>query len=196
MFHPLLMPTYLFSIILYLLPAAAISLPLQSRWIVLSMIFFTTFIIPGLGAFVMFRTGFIDSYEISRREQRGTPLLFTGVCYAVTAYLLHQEPVFDMMFYFVMGAIAASVFLAWLISFFWKISAHGIGLGGAFGILLLLNRLQPDAHLLAIILVAIVVSGAVLSARLALHAHTPAQVYAGFGTGLLLVLTAGGIALL
>jgi hypothetical protein len=194
-FHPLLMPTYLFALILYFLPVASISLPFQSRWIVLSMIFFTTFIIPGLGAFAMFRTGFIDSYEMDRREQRSKPLLFTGVCYSVTAYLFHREPVFDHLFYFVMGIIAASVLLAWIISFYWKISAHGIGLGGVLGILLALNKVLPGAGLLMPILATIIVSGAVLSARLALHAHTPAQVYTGFGAGLLLVLTAATIAL-
>jgi hypothetical protein len=194
-FHPLLMPTYLFSIILYFLPAASLSLPLQSRWIVLGMIVFTTFVVPGLGAYALFRTGFIDSYEIDRREQRSKPLLFTTLCYGVTAYLFQREPVFDHLFFFVMGVVTASVFLAWVVSYFWKISAHGIGLGGAFGVLLLLNKLMPEAQLLMPILLAIVVSGAVLSARLALHAHSPAQAYTGFATGLLLVLVAGTIAL-
>ncbi|WP_299705842.1 hypothetical protein [uncultured Pontibacter sp.] len=194
-FHPLLMPTYLFVIILYFLPVASLSFPMQSRWIILSMIFFTTFMVPGLGAYAMFRTGFIDSYEIDRREQRSKPLLFTAVCYAVTTYLFYTEPVFDQLFYFVMGVITASVFLAWFVSFFWKISAHGIGLGGALGVLLLINKLMPDAGLLSPIVLVILVSGAVLSARLALHAHTPAQAYTGFATGLILVLMAGFIAL-
>lgn len=194
-FHPLLMPTYLFVIMLYFLPVASLSLPLQSRWVVLSMIFFTTFVVPGLGAYAMFRTGFIDSYELDRREQRSRPLLFTAVCYAVTTYLFYTEPVFDQLFCFVMGVITASVFLAWFVSFFWKISAHGIGLGGALGVLLLMNKLIPEAGLLSPIVLFILVSGGVLSARLALHAHTPAQAYTGFATGLILVLMAGFIAL-
>ncbi|WP_303412066.1 hypothetical protein [Pontibacter sp. BT731] len=194
-FHPLLMPTYLFAIILYFLPVSSISLPLQSRWIVLSMIFFTTFMVPGLGAFAMFKTGFIDSYEIDRREQRSRPLLFTALCYAVTTYLFYSESVFDQLFYFVMGVVTASVLVAWCVSFFWKISAHGIGLGGALGVLLLMNKLMPESGLLIPIVLLVLVSGAVLSARLALHAHTPAQAYTGFLTGLLLVLLAGFVAL-
>jgi hypothetical protein len=63
------------------------------------------------------------------------------------------------------------------------------------GILLALNKVLPGAGLLTPILATIIISGAVLSARLALHAHTPAQVYTGFGAGLLLVLTAASIAL-
>ncbi|WP_253401175.1 hypothetical protein [Pontibacter sp. HSC-36F09] len=194
-FHPLLMPTYLFAIILYFLPVSSISLPLQSRWIVLSMIFFTTFMVPGLGAFAMFKTGFIDSYEIDRREQRSRPLLFTALCYGVTTYLFYSESVFDLLFYFVMGVVTASVLVAWCVSFFWKISAHGIGLGGALGVLLLMNKLMPESGLLIPIVLLVLVSGAVLSARLALHAHTPAQAYTGFLTGLLLVLLAGFVAL-
>ncbi|MCP2042797.1 membrane-associated phospholipid phosphatase [Pontibacter sp. HSC-36F09] len=189
------MPTYLFAIILYFLPVSSISLPLQSRWIVLSMIFFTTFMVPGLGAFAMFKTGFIDSYEIDRREQRSRPLLFTALCYGVTTYLFYSESVFDLLFYFVMGVVTASVLVAWCVSFFWKISAHGIGLGGALGVLLLMNKLMPESGLLIPIVLLVLVSGAVLSARLALHAHTPAQAYTGFLTGLLLVLLAGFVAL-
>lgn len=189
------MPTYLFGVILYFLPVASLSLPLKSRGIVLGMIIFTTFMVPGLGAFAMFKTGFIDSYEMERREQRNKPLLFTAVCYGVTAYLFQSESVFDYLFFFVMGVTTASVFVAWVVSFFWKISAHGIGLGGALGVLLLVNKLIPDAGLLLPIALAILLSGAVLSARLALQAHSPAQAYMGFVAGLLLVLLAGTVAL-
>ncbi|AKD05574.1 hypothetical protein PKOR_07150 [Pontibacter korlensis] len=188
MFHPLLLPTYLFAVILYYMPASTLTLPLRVRWIVLAMIFFTTFIIPAVAALAMVRLGYLDSMEMDRREQRGFPLLFTGVCYAATSYLFYREQAYDAVFYFVMGIIAASVFLAFAISQFWKISAHSIGMGGCLGLLLVLNKLAPDAMLIFPIAVAIFLTGAVMSARLALHAHTPAEVYAGFGSGLLLAL--------
>jgi membrane-associated phospholipid phosphatase len=167
-----------------------LSLPLQTRWIVLSMIFFTTFIIPGLGAYTMVRSGKLDSMEMEKREQRGLPLLFTGVCYVVMAYMLHRTSSFDPIFYFVMAIMAASVFLTYIISLFWKVSAHSVGMGGSLGLLLVLNRMAPEAHLLFPIALVLMLSGAVMSARLALHVHTPAQVYAGFGSGLLLAVTA------
>ncbi|WP_347157434.1 hypothetical protein [Pontibacter chitinilyticus] len=189
-FHPLLLPTYLFAVILFYLPEPLLGLSYQGRWIILGMLFFTTFIIPGLGAYTMVRAGQLDSMEMDRREQRGLPLLFTGMCYAVTAYLLHHEQAFDAIFYFVMTIMAASVFLTYLVSLFWKISAHAIGMGGGFGLLLAMNRLMPDAGLLPPIVVVLFLSGAVLSARLALHKHTPAQVYSGFASGMLLALVA------
>jgi len=193
--HPLLLPTYLFAFILYYLPAPALSLPMQSRWIVLGMIFFTTFIIPGLGAYAMVRSGQLDSLEMERREQRRLPLLFTSVCYGITTYLLYREPAFDEIFYFIMGIITASVVLTYGLSLVWKVSAHSVGMGGALGLLLILSKLVPDVPMLLPIALSIVLTGGVLSARLALHAHTPSEVYAGFGSGLLLALTAGMFAL-
>ncbi|WP_161889462.1 hypothetical protein [Pontibacter russatus] len=189
-FHPLLLPTYLFAIILYYMPVSTLTLPFHIRWVVLAMIFFTTFILPGVAAYSMVRLGHLDSVEMERRDQRGLPLLFTGVCYAITAYLLHREANFDALFYFVMGIIAASVFLTYLISLFWKISAHSIGMGGGLGLLLVLNWLAPEARMVVPIALGILLSGAVLTARLALHVHTPAQVYAGFASGLLLAVVA------
>jgi hypothetical protein len=189
-FHPLLIPTYLFAFIFYYLPVPALTLPLRSRWMVLAMIFFTTFVIPGLGAYALVRTGHIDTMEMDRREQRRLPLLFTGLCYAVTSYLFYREPVFDQLFYILMGVIAASVFLTWGISMFWKVSAHSMAMGGSLGLLLMLNRLMPEAEMLSPIIFDTLVAGAVLSARLSLGAHSPAQVYAGFGSGFLLAFTA------
>ncbi|WP_439881023.1 hypothetical protein ACSX1A_17980 [Pontibacter sp. MBLB2868] len=194
-FHPLLLPTYLFAFILYYMPASMLTFPMQSRWVVLGMVFLSTFIVPGIGAYTMVRTGRLDSLEMYRREQRNMPLLFTGVCYTVTAYLFYSEEVFDAIFYFVMGIIAASVFITYLVSLFWKISAHSVGMGGALGILVGLNMIVPDAGLFLPIAVAVVLTGAVLSARLALHAHTPEQVYAGFGCGLMLALVTTFVAL-
>ncbi|WP_276499558.1 hypothetical protein [Pontibacter litorisediminis] len=189
-FHPLLLPTYLFAIILYYMPSSTLTLPMRVRWIVLAMIFFTTFIVPAAAAFAMMRLGYLSSLEMDRREERGFPLLFTAICYAATSYLFYSEPTYDAIFYFVMGIIAAAVFLAFAISQFWKISAHSIGLGGGLGLLLVLHKLAPEAMLIYPVIVAVFVAGVVMSARLALHAHTPAEVYAGFGSGLLLALGA------
>ena len=190
MLHPLLLPTYLFAVVLFYMPESLLSLNVRGRWLILGMLFFTTFVIPGVGAYVMVRTGQLDSMEMDRREQRRLPLLFTGVCYALTTYLLRRETTFDSVFYIIMLVVTASVFLTWFISLFWKVSAHSVGVGGCLGLLLLLNRLAPEAMLVFPIAIAVFLAGAVLSARLALHKHTPAQVYTGFASGLLLALAA------
>ena len=189
LFHPLLIPTYLFALVLYGLPQSIITFPADSRWIILAIVFFTTFIVPGLGTYFMYRHGFISSMHVENRPERNLPFFFTTVCFAVTSYLFYHEQIFDRLLFYIMFLITFSVFSIYLISFFWKISAHSVGAGGALGILLFLHASLPESQLLYVVVAAIVVIGAVMSARLALQAHTPAEVYTGFLLGLVIGLS-------
>ena len=195
LFHPLLMPTFLFFVVLYVLPQSAVTFPPESRWLIIAIVFFSTFVIPGLGTYFMFRSGFVSSMHVESRPERNLPFFFTTVCFAITSYLFYQEQYFDRLLFYIMFLITLSVFFTYLFSFRWKISAHSVGLGGTLGILLLLHALLPESPLLYIIVAAVLVAGAVMSARLALNAHTPAEVYSGFligfsvGWGLWLLVT-------
>ena len=177
------MPTLLFGLILYVLPESLITFPMESRWIILAAIFFLTFVIPALGTYFMMRAGLIESLHLQNRAHRRLPFLFTTLCYASTTYIFGKENLFGDLFYYIMLLITLSVFASYVVSLFWKISAHGVGMGGALGVLVFLNVLLPDATLLNLIALFVLLTGCVLSARLALQAHSPAQVYAGLLTG-------------
>jgi membrane-associated phospholipid phosphatase len=183
LFHPLLMPTYLFCIVLYWLPPSVITFPADRRWAIMVLVFCSTFLIPGLGTYFMYRQGYVGNMTLEHRPERNLPFFFTTLCFGVTAYLFYQEPYFDRLFFYLMILVTVSVFLTFLFSFRWKISAHAVGLGGALGILFLLNKLLPENQLLYLIVATIILSGLVLSARLALEAHSPAEVYSGFLLG-------------
>ena len=183
LFHPLLLPTYIFCIILYVLPESLVTFPMASRWIIMVLVLLTTFIVPGVGTYYMYRQGFISSMQVENRPERNLPFFFAAVCFAITAYFFYSQPYFDRLFFIIMALITLSVFLTYLISYVWKISAHGVGMGGMLGLLLVLNAYLPENELLYILLLLIVLSGAVLTARLALHTHTPTEVYSGFLLG-------------
>ncbi|MFC5271124.1 hypothetical protein [Adhaeribacter terreus] len=177
------MPTCLFGLILYFLPESLITFPMDKRWIILAAVFFLTFVIPAVGAYFMVRAGVVQNMQMQEREQRRLPFLFTTICYASTTYIFGRENLFGDLFYYIMLLITLSVFAAYVVSLFWKISAHSIGMGGTLGVLVFLHTLLPDAALLNLIVLFILLTGAVMSARLALQEHTPAQVYAGLLTG-------------
>lgn len=191
-FHPLLLPSYLFLLILYFLPPEAISLPLDARWYLLLMVFLTTFLLPTLGTLLMRQAKVVTSMTLESRDDRRWPFLLAAACYTVTTYIFFKQPYLDRVFFVVMGLITASVYLALAINQFWKISAHSIGLGGGLGILILLHGWLPEPVLVYPIVAVLVISGAVISARLALGAHTEEQVYAGFFMGLVLGLSPWG----
>ncbi len=182
-FHPLLLPTYLFLIIFYLLPQSVITFPLDKRWIIAAVVFFSTFVVPGLGTYTLYRSGLLASMQAETKEERGVPLFFTALCFTITSYLFYHEEYLDRLLFVIMSLITLSVFLTYLFSYFWKISAHGVGMGGALGILFFIHSQLPENALLYAIITLIIAAGAVLSARLALDAHTPTEVYSGFLLG-------------
>lgn len=165
------------------MPTSVVTFPADKRWVIMAVIFFTTFVIPAIGTYFMFRNGLISNMKIENRTERNLPFFFTSVCYAVTTYMLYRETYIDRLLVYIMCLVTLSVFLTFLFSFFYKISAHSIGIGGVLGILLLLQAAFPDMYLLYLVLAFVIISGLVMSARLALDAHTPEEVYSGFMLG-------------
>ncbi|WP_460614883.1 MULTISPECIES: hypothetical protein [Hymenobacter] len=191
-FHPLLVPSYLFYIVCYQLPGAVLLPPLPDRWLVLAVVWGFTFVLPSLGTLTLVQFGFVDSLELAKRQQRAWPLLLAAVSFGAAAWLLHRPRLFDALLPQMMIGMTVAVLLTFLITLRWKISAHGVGMGGSVGLLALLHlggMAGPGA--VAWLAGTIMVAGAVGSARLALNAHTEAQVWAGLALGAGLVLGFG-----
>jgi len=184
-FHPLLLPSYLFALILYYLPPEVLSFPADARGYVLLMVFLTTFLLPVLGTLLLRQAQVVKSLQLFHQEDRRWPYMLAASCYTITTIIFYRQPYFDRIFFVVMGLITASICLVLIINQFWKISAHAVGMGGALGILVLLHGWLAEPVLVYPIVAALMACGAVLTARLALGAHTYKQVYAGFFFGFL-----------
>jgi hypothetical protein len=76
------------------------------------------------------------------------------------------------------------ILAAAIITFFWKISVHALSMGGVVGLLFVITAMLPESDVNYLFFATIIISGLVLSARLKLQSHTPAQVYMGFVLGL------------
>ncbi|OWP64672.1 hypothetical protein CDA63_02620 [Hymenobacter amundsenii] len=184
-FHPLLVPFYLFYIVCYQLPGVVGHPAAPDRWLVLAIVGGFTLGLPGLGAALLVQFGYADSLELRQREQRAWPLLLAATGFAIAAGLLHRPMVFDVLLFNMMVGMTLAVLLTLVITLRWKISAHGVGMGGAFGLLLLLHLGGAAGPAAAGWLAgAAAAAVAVGSARLALEAHSPAQVWVGLALGL------------
>lgn len=86
-----------------------------------------------------------------------------------------------------MVAASVALFITILISYYWKISAHMVGIGGATGFIIALS-LFWGADIKFFLLLAILLSGVVGSSRLALNEHYPLQIYTGYVVGILSML--------
>jgi hypothetical protein len=184
-FQPLLMPTLAMSILLQMPVYFAVVIPAQAKWMLLGIIFFTTFFLPASLIFLMARRGMIHSLYIEARQERTVPYMITAVFFLLAFYLLRSLQLSPIYANFIMGAIML-VISVMIINLFWKISSHMAAVGALTGMCLGLSGFLGMLYL-NLIIAGVIISGVVGYARLRLNAHTPAQVYAGFGLGIMLI---------
>jgi len=70
-----------------------------------------------------------------------------------------------------------------IITLFYKVSMHSLGIMGMLGILLPLNKVAENNSLLMPSIIVLIIGGLVMSARLQLNAHSPREVLTGSITG-------------
>lgn len=184
-FHPLLMATYLVLILLIFFPIAVFPLSSSSFRGFLLLIFISTFVFPVLNIFFFKLFGSIQSLSMPTREERVIPFVFIAVLYGVITYLFYSkfrvglaDSIFKILIIINLLVIASS-----LITFFYKVSVHSLGMWGVIGILVPFNRMTENRELLYPTLVLIVIAGLVMSARLQLQAHKPREILVGGATG-------------
>lgn len=189
MFHPLLMPSYLFFIIITLHPQLVGPLSDEGRNYLMWMIFFSTFLFPLFSVFIFsgfFRRRLKMSHLImDNREERIIPFLFTGLVYLGVTYLMLHTLKLNAIIVMLMAGITLTVIIVSFITLFWKISAHAAGIFGVIALLFFLNQKFAEGQFYHIILGFILAAGIVCSARLYLNSHNPLQVMAGSLLGIL-----------
>jgi hypothetical protein len=182
--HPLFIPLYatwiLFNSNNYL--SYAVSPKLQD--FLYMLIFIITFIIPAGFTWVLWQKGWINSLELESKKERTLPLILTLCCYLSSIYFLLILPIPRIFGLTMIGACLAILFTL-LINLRWKISMHMIGVGGLMGLFYGFGRYFHFPSLQILIALS-VVSGLIAAARLYRGAHSPAQIYMGFGMGFLL----------
>jgi len=184
LFHPLLMPTYLFFLIIRFAPSLMHPLQMESLYEILVIIFLVSFLIPSISISALRWTKYITDLSLENRKQRITPIFFIGCFYSIATYMFYTKISVNHLVFLIFMVITGLIFLLLFITFFWKISIHGAAAGGVLGIFLAIaigNPIDKAANLLAGIVLA---CGLILFARLASNSHTPGQVYAGVALGL------------
>lgn len=176
------MPTYGTLFVFYINLDNFFVVPFYLKLFILLMIFISTFLMPLSGSLLMLRNGYIKSLMLTEKEERRTPLLLTCVFYLLNYYLLSKLPLIASLKLFLLGSCIGIV-ATMLISFFWKISTHMVGIGGIAGLLIGLS-LRMGLNFYEMLIVIFLISGAIGFARLKLNTHTSSQIYFGFILGI------------
>jgi membrane-associated phospholipid phosphatase len=184
-FHPLLTATYLFTLLSFTIPAMLSPLPEERQSTFILSIFFMTFLLPTLIFSVFKKLGYIESLSMKNRNERIIPFIFVTALYCMITFLFHHQSrlslddnLFKLM---ILGDLI--IFMAAVITTFFKVSIHSMGIWGIIGIALPLNNVSENNMLFYPILGLILLAGLVMTSRLQLQAHTPREVLVGTLSG-------------
>jgi len=180
------MSSYLFLFIITFASSMMQPIPKESLLQVLAIVFIVTFIIPAISIGTLRLSNHITDLNLADKKQRVTPFLFVTCFYGITAYMFYAKLNINNLIFIVFATTTCLLFTLSLVTYFWKISVHGAGIGGVVGFIIALSIFYPIPHFIIILAILIIISGLVAYSRLSLNAHTPGQVYAGVLLGITL----------
>lgn len=182
--HPLLMLTY--AAILLVTCTYLSVLPTSAKWIIVGEVFLLSCLLPILCILLLYKLKIVGHWALRDRTDRALPLLINAIAYGVCTWTLSRQGLPQWALSFYSGATVLA-FLCWVISFWWKISAHAAGISGATMVTFILYSLFPLTFPLWLPLLLVCLTGLLCSIRVYLGRHTMAQVIAGTLLGLAVI---------
>lgn len=185
---PLLTPTYSTVMILSITPKL---LDITgARFKLLLIVFALTCIFPMVTIALLHNFKIIKDKRMISRKERLIPYITGTIFYAVAVYhVIYTHEQMWLVMFFAGGTLACLI--STIVNFWWKISAHMAGIGGLLALLWQIDAMELEIiskpFMALYILIAILLSGMLGSARLILKRHTLPQVLAGFLNGLICV---------
>lgn len=185
-FHPLLMPTYLFLLLSQVFPAALEPIQSSSHLLFILLIFIVTFLLPVLNLGIMKALGSIRSFQMETREERILPFTAVSLVYIAITVIFYFKTRISLgdNFLKLMVVIDLLAVMATIITFFFKVSVHSLTAWGIIAILIILSKLSEEGSLFYPALISILLTGFIMSARIYLQAHSLKEVMWGGIAGL------------
>lgn len=198
LFHPLLIPSYLF-LFLYqidplLLDDQINALRHQSDInpfvvqhfpaTVFSIILIVSFFFPVFTIFLMVKLGFVNDFYMLERKERILPLIAVSFFFFLNFYMVKNYFYLDHEASTAYFGAWLSVSIAFFFTLFYRVSLHAVGAGAMIGIALITIQFASFNLLLPIVFI-IAIAGLVGWSRLKLDAHIPVELYGGYSIGLL-----------
>jgi hypothetical protein len=203
--HPLLILTYILLLLLAVNPYAfsARSITDHRAMLLLISVFTTTFLLPGFGVALMKPLGFIQSLEMESKQERIGPYIITGIFYLWLFKNLFSGAQIPVLYSVCVLGATVGLFFAFFANIFTKISAHATGMGGLVAMVLLtsiewrgLGMALPlfggslQISMMVLLAFTVLFAGLIGTARLALQAHVPVDLYRGYAAGFAAVMLA------
>lgn len=171
LFHPILMPTFMAIIIVYSHPQEFTDTTKIHNEVRLMYYGAITIIFPLFSLFLMRQLDIISSYTIDDSKERFIPLIAIGTFWLWTYFMFKEDGQYLTSSYFPLGMMTLgtliSLFILFPLNFVSNVSWQLVGAGGLVSMLLNILR-SSQYNLIYLLLAAIIITGLVSSAQLAL----------------------------
>ena len=181
LFHPLLFSFLGSFLYLYLSPKHILK---EQEYIILFIVFISTYIIPILLLAFLKRINMISDYHLRNIDERKFPVLFFIMLSFLLGRAMVSTEIADLLAFSFFGVAFALSFTYLLFNIKIKTSLHTLGIGGIIGFVMVMSyeyRLNFNSLLAGLFIIA----GLIGVSRLALNAHRPKEIYIGFLLGLI-----------
>lgn len=178
--HPIVIPTI--ATILYFIITPS-TIPKKQQYVLLSVIFMATYIIPLILLVFLKAIGYIESFRVHTIKERKIPLFFMIGLFFILGKVFFTIPFvrdFSTLFF---GTCIGMIIIYLLFFIQIKASLHLLSMGSMIGAFLLIQWMYTITTL-PIISILFLLSGILASSRLYVKAHTPKEIYLGFFIGI------------
>ncbi|MGB1284752.1 MAG: hypothetical protein ACPG44_09875 [Polaribacter sp.] len=179
--HPIVVPTLGVLLYFILIPNRMGS---NQKLAILGLVFVVTYLVPLFVLIILKVFELIKSYKLHSIKERKIPICLMIVLYYLLGNTLSRITMIRDLGTLFYATSFGLVIIYLLFIFKTKTSLHLFSLGISVGFFMLLST-RYLISFLPIILILILISGLLASARLYLKAHTPKEVYLGFLLGVI-----------
>ena len=179
--HPIVIPTI--GILLYFI-LTPINLSNRQQYTILAVVFVTTYVIPLLLLIILKSIGYIKSFQVHGIKERKIPIFFMMILLFTLGKFFFDTTIIKDLSYLFFGVVLGLGIIYILFITKIKTSLHLLSMGAATGYFLLFQQIH-GIFVLPLVILFIVLSGLLASARLYLKAHSHKEVYLGFFIGLI-----------
>ena len=178
--HPIVIPTIGVLLFLALTPDV---ISKERQYLLLSIVFFSTYIVPVISLAILKAMGVIHSFQVESIKERKVPLFLMLFVFYVLGRILINIPVFKDLGVLFYGTNLALIVIYILFFFNIKASLHVVSMSSALGFFLIYGVIN-SISILPIAIIMILLTGLLASSRLHLKAHKPLEIYLAFFLGI------------
>ena len=193
-FHPLFLPFYVCWFLAYMHPSYFTGFSAAGKVRVLLMVSLNAIFFPLITVLLLKALGFLESFLAPTQKDRILLYISSMTFFFWAQYSLREQPEIPRILVAFMFGVFISSAAALMANIYFKISMHGIGMGGFVGIAFVI--MQQNTMLMTWPLsITLLIAGLVCTARLICSDHTQKEIYSGLLVGFICQIVGAAIQL-